>query len=89
MAIDKKHRKIKIDDIEASPKAKRIGEEIKQKPKGEGDAKRINIYLYKRDMEFIKEIQDKLKLNHGRVTLSQLLRFALNMTDFDEYRDGF
>ena len=87
----KKLRKFTAIDAEGfTPQAKRVGEDkTGPDPKGGEQAKRVNVYLYPRDEKKIKEIQDQLKRLHGRVTVSQLFRFALNTANFDNYRDGF
>jgi len=85
----KKLTTIDISGIEYSPEAKRIGIDSGPKPRGPEKPKRTNVFLYARDEKKIAEIQELLKNRFGKVNMSQLIRYALNTANFDNYREGF
>ena len=84
-----KLKPVKVSNIEHSPEAKRIGIDSGPKPRGPEKPKRTNVFLYPRDEKKIAEIQELLKNRFGKVNMSQLIRYALNTANFDNYREGF
>ena len=72
------------------PKPKSVEETQKKVPgRGPGKAERRIIYFFKRDLKLLKDVQKELKNEHGKVTLSELIRWAINTINFKDFHRGY
>ena len=58
-------------------------------PRGAGQAVRQVVYLFRRDLKLLKKYQNELKNEHGKVTLSEIIRFAINTINIKHFHRGF
>jgi len=103
--VSKKHREIKKAVIYNKARDEKIGtaktfgatrgEEVTTKndgipgPRGRGGAIRQIIYFYKRDIQLLKKYQEILKKEHGKVTISEIIRWAINTINIKHFHRGF
>ena len=58
-------------------------------PRGSGQAVRQIVYLFRRDIKLLKKYQKELEKEHGKVTLSELIRWAINTINIKHFHRGF
>lgn len=58
-------------------------------PRGSGEAIRQVVYMFRRDLKLLKEYQKELKKEHGKVTLSEIVRWAINTINIKHFHKGF
>jgi hypothetical protein len=69
--------------------AAKVKSEIGPEPRGGDEPKRQGIYLYPRDIKLLKKYKGFLKKEHGNISISEIIRWAINTKDIKDFRRGY
>ena len=58
-------------------------------PRGDGDAVRQGVYLFRRDLKLLRKYRNELEKEHGKVSTSEIIRWALNTVNIKYIHRGF